>query len=248
MPSERNERYLIVNADDFGQSAGVNEGVIETHQRGIVTSASLMVRWPAATEAAIYAREHHSLSLGLHFDFGEWACRNDTWVKVYEVVPEDDIQAVAEEASRQLATFRRLVGKDPTHIDSHQHAHHGKSVRSVFIEIARRLSVPLRGVSSKIHYRGNFYGQDARGRSLPDFISVEALTRVLKELPPGVTELGCHPGLRNDLNSMYRVERAEEVKNLCDSRVRTAIADMGITLCSFRDITASSHGRTTERA
>ena len=41
-------RHLIVNADDFGQSAGINRGIIEAHEHGIVTSTSLMVRWPAA--------------------------------------------------------------------------------------------------------------------------------------------------------------------------------------------------------
>ena len=85
------KRYLIVNADDFGQSHGVNRGIIEAHERGIVTSASLMVRWPAATEAAAYSRQHPHLSLGLHVDFGEWACRGGHWVPLYEVVPSNDI-------------------------------------------------------------------------------------------------------------------------------------------------------------
>ncbi|PYS69828.1 MAG: hypothetical protein DMF73_14065 [Acidobacteria bacterium] len=57
------QRYLIVNADDFGQSPGINRGVIEAHENGIVTSASLMVRWPAAAEAAQYARGHPDLSV-----------------------------------------------------------------------------------------------------------------------------------------------------------------------------------------
>ncbi|MBI3874558.1 MAG: ChbG/HpnK family deacetylase [Verrucomicrobia bacterium] len=45
------KRFLIVNADDFGLSAGVNRGIIEAHERGIVTSASLMVCQPAAADA-----------------------------------------------------------------------------------------------------------------------------------------------------------------------------------------------------
>ena len=57
----RTGRLLIVNADDFGQTAGVNRGVIEAHDRGIVTSASLMVRWPAAAEAASFARARPAL-------------------------------------------------------------------------------------------------------------------------------------------------------------------------------------------
>ncbi len=236
MAATRHQRYLIVNADDFGQSAGVNQGIIEAHEHGIVTSASLMVSWPAAAEAAAYSRRRPGLSLGLHFDFGEWACRDGTWVQLYQLISEDDPAAVAREASRQVAAFRRLVGKDPTHLDSHQHAHRDKAIRPIFIEIARRLSVPLRGVSPEVSYCGSFYGQDKKGRSFPAFISVDALIDILMRLPPGVTELGCHPGKGNDLESMYLSERAREVKTLCDPRVHVAISDMGIALCSFRDV------------
>src|SRR5579884_523282 len=102
------KKHLIVNADDFGLSAGVNRGIIEAHEHGIVTSASLMVRWPATTEAAAYSRDHPDLSLGLHVDLSEWAYRHETWVPLYQVVPTDDITAVADEVLRQLTTFRAL--------------------------------------------------------------------------------------------------------------------------------------------
>jgi predicted glycoside hydrolase/deacetylase ChbG (UPF0249 family) len=236
MVAKKHQRYLIVNADDFGQSPGVNRGIIEAHERGIVTSASLMVRWPAAAEAAAYSRKHPKLSLGLHFDFGEWACRKGNWVKLYEVVPEDDGAAAAREASRQLAAFCRLVGKDPTHLDSHQHAHRGKPVRAIFTEIADKLGVPLRGCSPKIRYCGGFYGQTSNGRSFPSLISASSVIKILAKLPPGFTELGCHPGVGNDLDSMYVSERAREVQVLCDPRVQGAILNMGIELCSFRDV------------
>src|SRR6478735_5703188 len=102
MPAERN---LIVNADDFGQSPGVNQGIIQAHREGIVTSASLMVRWPAARPAAKLARDHPDLSLGLHIDLGEWAFRNEQWVPLYEVVAGDDAAAVADEVARQVEMF-----------------------------------------------------------------------------------------------------------------------------------------------
>src|SRR5258708_5839654 len=137
-------RYLIVNADDFGQSPGVNQGIVEAHEQGIVTSASLMVRWPAAAAAAEYGCQHPDLSVGLHVDLGEWAYRDGTWAPVYEVAPLNDSTAVAEEVARQLAAFRRLLGREPTHIDSHQHVHREAPARSILTALARRLTVPLR--------------------------------------------------------------------------------------------------------
>src|SRR5215831_3654590 len=83
----RGVRQLIVNADDFGQSPGVNRGIIQAHERGIVTSASLMVRWRAAAEAAAYARAHPRLGLGLHVDLGEWEYRDGDWTMLYQLVP-----------------------------------------------------------------------------------------------------------------------------------------------------------------
>lgn len=73
-------KVLIVNADDFGQSPDINRGVIEAHEKGIVTSASLMVRWPAAAEAVDYVAAHPELSLGLHLDLAEWAYQEEQWV------------------------------------------------------------------------------------------------------------------------------------------------------------------------
>ena len=227
------KRYLIVNADDFGQSHSVNLGIIEAHRRCIVTSASLMVRWSAATEAAVYSRQHPTLSLGLHVDFGEWAYRGEHWVPVYQVIPSNDTTAVADEVLRQLTTFRRLVGKEPTHIDSHQHVHLREPLRTVLTAVARELSVPLRHCNADICYRGDFYGQTAHGVPCPDAISVDGLIKVLGTLPPGCTELGCHPGAGDDLDTMYCSERAEEVKVLCDPCIRTSLAAMGIELCSF---------------
>jgi len=234
-------RTLIVNADDFGQSEGVNRGIIQAFQEGVVTSASLMVRWPAAAPAAEYGREHPELSLGLHIDLGEWACRDLEWAPVYEVVAADDATAVAAEVARQVGLFRTLVGRNPTHLDSHQHVHRSEPARSVLLEVSRQLNVPLRHFSA-VRYCGDFYGQDSSGLSYPEGLTVERLIETLAALSTDITELGCHPGLGDDVNSMYRTERAEEVKTLCDPRIRAWLAAEGIELRSFRDLDLAGAG------
>jgi len=230
------KKFLIVNADDFGQSRGVNRGIIEAHQNGIVTSASLMVRWPAAAEAADYARRHPRLSLGLHVDLGEWAFNDGAWVALYDVVRTEDASAVRAEIARQFAAFHRLTGKQPTHADSHQHVHNEDPARSILIEICRKLGVPLRHCDPGIRYCGSFYGQTAEGFSDAQAISVDALLQILGTLKPGITELGCHPGDASDLDTMYRNERVDEMKVLCDPRIRAAIDGCGIELFGFHEL------------
>ncbi|HXH09337.1 MAG TPA: ChbG/HpnK family deacetylase [Alphaproteobacteria bacterium] len=230
------KRYLIVNADDFGQSDGVNRGIIKAHRYGIVTSASLMVRWPAACAAAAYARAHPQLALGLHVDLGEQLYRDGDWVPRYTVVALDDEAAIADEVGRQLELFHRLVGRGPSHLDSHQHVHLREPMRTVLIDIAKTLALPLRHYCPAIGYRGDFYGQTAEGWPLPEAISVQRLMHILETLPPGYTELACHPGEGRDLDTTYRDERAVELLVLCDPRVRTAINALDIELRSFWDL------------
>jgi chitin disaccharide deacetylase len=228
-------RYLIVNADDFGQSHAINRGVIEAIERGIVTSASLMVRWPAVEEAAEFAAAHPELSLGLHVDLGEWAHRCGMWEPLYEVVSVDDAEAVSSEVERQLTLFRRATGCDPTHLDSHQHVHLHEPARSAIWSVARRLGIPTRHFAPKIRYCGSFYGQTSDGAQYLDGINFKQLIEILETLPPGITELGCHPGEAGVPGSMYSSERRVEVAVLCDPRVKSAISDLGIQLISFHD-------------
>lgn len=221
------DRELIVNADDFGRSELTNAGIVRCFEDGIVTSASLMVRWKAAPAAARYARGHRDLSVGLHLDLSEWIYRDSEWILVYDVGAPPE-----EELERQLGRFRLLLGGDPTHLDSHQHVHREEPVASLLREAATALGVPLRDRSG-IAYRGDFYGQSGKGDLFPDGIAVGSLVSLIEWLPPGTTELGCHPGLDAELDSPYRLERLTEVRTLCDPRVRDAIDRERIRLRRF---------------
>jgi predicted glycoside hydrolase/deacetylase ChbG (UPF0249 family) len=113
---------LIVNADDFGRSSSINRGVARAHDEGIVTSTSAMVRWPAVEESAAMARDRPDLSVGLHFDLSEWVYRDGDWTRLYEVVA-DDRAAIEAELAARLAQFISAFGRQPTHLDSHEHRH-----------------------------------------------------------------------------------------------------------------------------
>lgn len=225
------KRLLIVNADDLGLSPGVNAGIFEAHERGIVTSASLMVRAAAAPEAAAALGAHPRLAVGLHLDLAEWRYEDGEWRVTYERCPSEDAAAVEAECRAQLDAFRKLTGRDPTHLDSHQHTHMSDPVAPVAVALAAELEVPLR--ARGIRYEGGFYGQTGKGEPYPAGIASEHLVELIEVLPPGPTELGCHPGIGSDAQSSYESERELEVRALCDPRVREAIERGAIELRSF---------------
>ena len=229
-------KKLIVNADDFGQSEGITRGIIQAHEKGIVTSTSLMVRYNAALGAAEYSKNNTALGVGLHVDLGEWILNNGNWIPLYEVVPLDNPEVVKNEISNQVESFFKIMGRKPTHIDSHQHVHQRELIKPVLLEIAAELNVTLRGCSQNVRYCGDFYGQNIDGSALDDAISVEGLTNIVLRLPEGITELACHPGLDGDLETMYNDEREIEVATLCDNKVKFALLNSNIELCTFKDI------------
>ena len=228
-------KKLIVNADDFGQSDGINKGIIFGHEKGIVTSASLMVRYPAAINAANYARQNSSLSVGLHIDLGEWMYVNNNWEYLYQVVSLEKIEDVKAEIKQQIETFYKIMHKLPTHIDSHQHVHMKESIMPIVIGIAEELGINLRNCNTTVKTCGKFYGQLDDGSPFPYGTSINRLQELISEIEDGITELCCHPCLGNDIQSMYMWEREKELSTLCDPKIREAIIKADIELCSFNN-------------
>jgi predicted glycoside hydrolase/deacetylase ChbG (UPF0249 family) len=222
-------RELIVCADDLGLADGVNHGIARAHARGIVTSASLMVRGAGAHSGGALARAQPLLAVGLHVDLAEWTLRDGEWQPVYVRVDTDDGVAVAGEVKRQLAAFHELVGRDPTHLDSHQHVHRDEPARSILLAHGRRLGIPVRHYSAA-RYCGAFYGQGRGGEPLPDGITSDALVRLLHELPDGRTELCCHPSAPPAPPGDYGAERIAELEALCAPEVAAAVRAAGIRL------------------
>jgi chitin disaccharide deacetylase len=221
------DKYLIINADDFGASVGLNRGILEAHTRGVVTSTSLTVRGGAAEEAAAMSRDCPRLSIGLHWD---------VWGEGEHTFDVTDLPAVRREFHRQVDEFHRLLGRLPTHIDSHHHVHRRPALIPVFRELVSPLRLPLRGEAG-ICFVGGFYAQWEHLVTDLEHVSVAALQRMLRdEVKPGWTELSCHPGHASpDFASVYLHEREAELRTLTSPAIRETIEALGIRLASYAD-------------
>jgi len=221
-------KALIMNADDFGYAQGVNQGIIAAYEHGVVRSTSLMVDMPQARAAALLAKHHPGLGIGLHFT----ATNQDG-----PLLDLFDIVAVEQELQRQYLRCCDLLGHPPTHLDSHHHVHLRKELKPFFIEWAKEHRLHLRD-SGMSHYNGGFYGQwydeEWNPHPAPELISIENLEKILRTLPDGVTELACHPAhVTPDLDSSYATERAIELATLLHPRLLELLNELGIAIINF---------------
>jgi predicted glycoside hydrolase/deacetylase ChbG (UPF0249 family) len=227
-------RTLIVNGDDFGAGRGVNRGILDAHRRGILTSASLMVNMPGSEEAARLAVDAPELSVGIHMNL-----TNEGGAPVVDL---DDPQACRHELKRQIARFEELLGRSPTHLDSHHNVHRRPLLAPLFVALARRTGLPLREHSG-IRYFSSFYAQWG-GETHLEQVSLESLHRMLRdEIGDGVTELACHPGHPDpDFPSIYAGEREAELRTLCDPSLRETLDALGFRLIGYRELRATIGG------
>jgi predicted glycoside hydrolase/deacetylase ChbG (UPF0249 family) len=221
------DRFLVVNADDFGASTGVNRGILDCHVNGVVTSTSTQVTGSAVNEAAAISRDHPELAVGLHWDIvGEDEREFDSY----------DWDAVRREFRDQMTRFEDLFGRGPTHVDSHRHMHRQPHLRPVFRELVEPLGIPLRD-DGRVQFVGDFYAQWEWQVTELDKVSVDAFVALLRRrVPSGWTEFSCHPGYRSDdYTAVYLEEREAEVRTLVDPRLKEVIDEEGIRLVSFAD-------------
>ncbi|HEX6205000.1 MAG TPA: ChbG/HpnK family deacetylase, partial [Solirubrobacterales bacterium] len=131
------------------------------------------------------------------------------------------------ECRKQLERFRELVGRDPTHLDSHKHVHETDADFGAAAEaLAAELGVPLR--NRGIRYERRFYGRDA--------VSPAHLMTLIEALPRGWTEIGCHPAAGPVPTSSYDSERQIELATLRDPGVKSLLNVSDVQLCSFAQV------------
>lgn len=282
-------RRLIVSADDFGMSAGVNAGIIRAHREGILGDASLMVNGQAFGEAVELARANPTLSVGLHLML----------VQGHAAAPPAEIPLLASPDGRfgdapvmagmryfftpgvrrqlrreivaQLDKFA-ATGLPLSHVDGHLTIHAHPVVLEILLDVCQRYGI--RAVRLPREPLGDALRYDRRHlfRKLFEALSFSALSRwaeprlrragvrhpdrmfglhqtghvseayllsVIAALPPGVSEIYCHPAEVDDEARRWRpadYESEGEAEALTSPRVRDALARAGIERITYRDL------------
>jgi predicted glycoside hydrolase/deacetylase ChbG (UPF0249 family) len=214
-------KYLIPNADDFGYTRDVNDGIIHAHRQGILTATTVMATGAAFDHAVMLARENRSLDVGVHL----------------VLVGSDGFPATVAQLIRQIALGRiriydelaaqvrkvQSAGIQPTHLDTHKHTHLLPPVLKAVARISSDFQIPWvrrpfdlplnagavpwkRQVVSKtlglarprFHRVLGRYGCRTTdyfaGFQLTGRYDAAELARLIRQLPEGITEFMCHPG------------------------------------------------------
>ena len=218
-------RQLIVNADDFGFTRDVNQGIVEAHTKGILTATTIMSCGDAFDDAVRLAREHPALDIGVHLVLVGQPPFPMTVAKLVQAVALGRIR-IYDELSAQV---RRVLdaGLNPSHLDTHKHTHLLPPVLDAVARISEEFKIPWvrrpfdfplnpagiswtkRTVSQSLGVvRGKFervltsHGcrstDHFAGFQITGKFDASDVAKLIRSLPEGSTEFMCHPGICTD--------------------------------------------------
>jgi hopanoid biosynthesis associated protein HpnK len=152
-------KQLIVNADDFGLTAGVSRAILDAHREGIVTSTTLMANGAAFDMAVAGSRQTPSLGVGIHLNLSEGVPVSPSLKIPTLVDPRGRLHLTPSRLLKRIlaqrvnlfevelelrAQISRVLrtGISPTHLDGHKHVHVLPGVSDIVIRLAWEFSIP----------------------------------------------------------------------------------------------------------
>ena len=264
-------KYLVINADDFGFTRDVNEGIVEAHRNGILTATTLMANGSAFDDAVRLAVETPTLDIGCHLTL----IGGNSLLDPTRRLPSSASELTARMFAGKIAIYDELEaqvrkilasGIQPTHLDTHKHAHLLPPVLRAVCSIAENFGI--RWVRRPVDFRAASAGEwkqrvigrfvrrvntgsvlDAHGLRHTDHfwgfaitgkLDEAALAGVMAHMPEGSTELMTHPGILTEelaaAPTRLKESRAVELKALVSPLARKAVNDAGIELVNYRQL------------
>lgn len=255
MIEEREEYHMkvIMNADDFGFSKGVNLAILEGFQHGILTSTSLMVNMPGFEHAVSLMKQYSDLlHVGIHLvttvqysvvkGLKTLTDENDHFYRDPEIIEKSDQSELDKEYQAQMDKFL-ATGLKPDHIDFHV-CTTPKQLKAA-MKLAQKYHLPMRAQDQQIEGILKEHGIVYAPCHIPDFYDHGTVNTLLKLFEKALDEkremieLALHPAYVDqtllDLSS-YHVQRAREFASLMNPEVATFIQQHDIELISFEDL------------
>jgi chitin disaccharide deacetylase len=216
---------LIINADDFGYSRGVNHGIIDSHVYGIVNSTTMMLNMPGADHAIEMAKNHPQLRVGIHLVL---TCGNPVTENVPSLVNENgefkslshlrtDEVSLDELEKEWVAQIEKFLASDlkPTHFDSHHHVHTRQEFLPVVQKLSKTYNLPVRMNGQKALAGTTTFSDFSLLDFYGDNVAMEYFTKLPDRLEDGNTvEIMCHPAYLDHAiltGSSYNHQRLTEL-------------------------------------
>lgn len=227
---------VIINADDFGYTKAVCDGIIEGYKKGIIRSTTALCNMNYVEYGKELAKDCPHLGIGVHLTLtlGKSLTKNKTLTDEYgnfykpQQLKEHvfDIEEVYQEFKAQIEKYIEIFGHLPTHLDSH----HGMHDYCHNLEATKRLSdefhLPVRRYSD-YHFVKDFFGEN---------ISVEGLISIFEKYKNQNIEIMSHPGncdLELYLKSSYSTDRVKELSVFCNQKIKDYIENHHIILTNY---------------
>jgi predicted glycoside hydrolase/deacetylase ChbG (UPF0249 family) len=214
-------KYLIPNADDFGYTRDVNDGIVHAHRAGILTATTLMATGAEFDHAVTCARENPGLDVGVHLVLVGGPGFPPTVARLMAEIARGRLR-IYDELSAQVRKVLN-AGIRPTHLDTHKHTHLLPPVLDAVARISAEFQIPWvrrpfdypmnagsvpwsrQMVSRGLGFaRARFHRVLTKyqcrttdhfaGFQITGHYDAAELARLLRALPDGVTEFMCHPG------------------------------------------------------
>ena len=232
-------KYLITNADDFGFTHDVNEGIVHAHRHGILTATTLMATGPAFDHAVGLARENPALDVGVHLVL---VGSEGYPATVARLVASLGRIRIYDELARQIGKVVD-AGIRPTHLDTHKHTHLLPPVLEAVARLSKEFKIPwVRRPLARL-FEGMLARHGCRttdhfaGFALTGRYDAARLATLIRRLPDGLTEFMCHPGFYTAelerASTRLKESRRQELDALTSPEVRAALEESNVVLTRY---------------
>ncbi len=254
---------LLINADDYGLTTGISKSIIDLFEHDAISDTSVMICVEGAVERCHLLKErgfskkagvhlqttlerHHKKPLSFPDDIPSLV-DSEGFFKSHECDDPIDPDDIELEWERQIVKLSEVLGHVPSHLDSHHGVHRIPHLLPVYLKLAAKYGMPVRGGRAPDQIKASSFGVkstfvangDWTGRHLPLSALQKIILAAMPAVGDGVFEIVSHPGyLDDDLikSSSWNTVRENDYNELLALSKSNWLEDNNINLVCFSDL------------